>query len=181
MHLSGSWGLRSGKMSVEIKVVATAKEMGVVAGLAKTIWNEHYVPIIGQAQVDYMVEKYQTKEAIYGQIKNEGYQYFLVTVTGKPVGYIGIVEKNNELFLSKIYILGSERGKGLGRIGINYLVEKGKTDGLEFITLTVNKHNRSSIQAYEKMGFEKYGEVVSDIGSGYVMDDYLMRLRINIG
>jgi hypothetical protein len=29
------------------------------------------------------------------------------------------------------------------------------------------------------MGFERYGEVESDIGSGYVMDDYLMRLRMS--
>ena len=180
MLLSGSWGLRSGKMGVEIKLVATATEIAEVAGLAKTIWNEHYVPIIGQAQVDYMVEKFQTAAAISGQIENEGYQYFLITATGKSVGYIGLVEKNNELFLSKIYILGSERGKGLGRAGMDYLVKKGKAGGLEFITLTVNKHNLNSIKAYEKMGFEKYGEVVSDIGSGYVMDDFLMRMRINI-
>ena len=165
-------------MGAQINLVYTAPEVAIVANLAKIIWNEHYVPIIGQAQVDYMLGKYLTQESISAQIKHEGYEYFLISSAEQPIGYIGIVIKNNEMFLSKLYILSSERGKGFARIGIDYLVAKCKLNNLAFITLTVNKNNLNSIRAYEKMGFEKYGEVVSDIGSGYVMDDYLMRLPI---
>ena len=165
-------------MGVQISLVTTAPEVAMVADLAKIIWNEHYVPIIGQAQVDYMLGKYLTQETISEQIKQEGYEYFLISSSEQPIGYIGIVEKSNELFLSKLYILNSERVKGIGRFGIDYLVARCKVNRLAFITLTVNKNNLNSIRAYEKMGFEKYGEVVSDIGSGYVMDDFLMRLRI---
>ena len=178
MPSNGSWELKSGKMGVQINLVSTASEVGIVADLAKIIWNEHYVPIIGQSQVDYMLGKYLTQEAISKQIKEEDYEYFLINSSAQPVGYIGITEKSNELFLSKLYILSSERGKGFARFGINYLITKCKENSLAFITLTVNKNNLNSIRAYEKMGFEKYGEVVSDIGSGYVMDDYLMRLPI---
>lgn len=166
-------------MGVQINLVSTAPEVAIVADLARIIWNEHYVPIIGQAQVDYMLGKYLTQEAISAQIKKEGYEYFLISSAEQPVGYIGIVIKNNELFLSKLYILSSERGKGFARLGVDYLVAKCRLNNLAFITLTVNKNNLNSIRAYEKMGFEKYGEVVSDIGSGYVMDDFLMRLPIN--
>ncbi len=165
-------------MGIKINLVRTVQEVAIVADLAKIIWNEHYVPIIGQAQVDYMLGKYLTQEAINMQIKQEGYEYFLISSSEQPVGYIGIAQKNNELFLSKLYILSSERGKGFARFGIDYLITKCKINSLAFITLTVNKNNLDSIHAYEKMGFEKYGEVVSDIGSGYVMDDYLMRLSI---
>lgn len=31
-----------------------------IADLAKTIWNQHYVNIIGQQQVDYMLEEFQS-------------------------------------------------------------------------------------------------------------------------
>jgi ribosomal protein S18 acetylase RimI-like enzyme len=166
-------------MGILIKSVATVSDISTVADLAKTIWNEHYVPIIGQAQVDYMLEKYHTPKAIRSQINTEGFEYFLIISSGIPVGYIAYIEKNNELFLSKLYILGSERGKGFGRIAIEFLSTKCKADGFDFITLTVNKKNLNTILAYEKMGFEKYDEVVNDIGSGFVMDDYIMRLPIN--
>jgi hypothetical protein len=44
--------------------------------------------------------------------------------------------------------------------------------------LRVNKHNRVAIAAYERMGFANRGSIVSDIGSGFSMDDYLMELDL---
>jgi len=166
-------------MDIHINKISSASEVETVAALAKTIWNEYYKSLLGQAQVDYMLGKYQTQKAINAQIKDGDYDYFLILADERPVGYFGIIEKHNEVFLSKLYILGSERGKRIGRIAINFLMARCREIKAEYITLTVNKHNLDSISAYEKMGFEIYGELVSDIGSGYVMDDFQMRLRIN--
>jgi RimJ/RimL family protein N-acetyltransferase len=165
-------------MDARITPVVTDNDLTTVARLGLVIWNEHYVPIIGQAQVDYMIEKFQSEEAVRRQITLEGYIYYLITVEGEAVGYIGIVEKEKEMFLSKLYLLDSERGKGLARTALRFLASLCREKGMESITLTVNRNNLNSIAAYEKMGFEKYGTQVSDIGSGYVMDDYLMRKRI---
>ena len=166
-------------MEIKIKRVTTPSQADLVSGLAKTIWYDHYSPIIGKEQVDYMLGKYQTSKAIQSQMEQEGNYYYLIHYDFVPVGYIGIIEKNHELFLSKLYILSSERGKGIGHKAIDFLVVRCREIGAPYITLTVNKLNEPSITAYEKLGFEIYGEVVSDIGSGYVMDDYLMRFRVN--
>lgn len=179
MHFKGSWGLRSGKMDVQIIKVTTAQQVDVVAGLAKTIWPDHYSPIIGKEQVDYMLGKYQTTKAILAQLEVEGTTYYILQDDYRPIGYIGITEKHNELFLSKLYLLSSERGKGIGHVAIDFLKARCREIGAPYITLTVNKQNFNSISAYEKLGFENYGEVVTDIGKGYVMDDYLMRLKIS--
>jgi len=37
--------------------LATDNDLTIIADLAKDIWNEHYVPIIGQEQVNYMLDK----------------------------------------------------------------------------------------------------------------------------
>ena len=50
--------------------------------------------------------------------------------------------------------------------------------GLDYIWLTVNKHNDTSIRIYKRLGFRIVEELVTDIGSGFVMDDYKMRLDI---
>jgi len=171
--------LRSDKMEIQIKRITTSSQADLVAGLAKTIWYDHYSPIIGKDQVDYMLGKYQTSKAIQTQMEQEGNFYYLIHYEFVPVGYIGIIEKNHELFLSKLYVLSSVRGKGIGHKAIDFLVARCREIGAPHINLTVNKQNESSIAAYEKLGFEIYGEVVSDIGSGYVMDDYLMRLKVN--
>lgn len=41
------------------------------------------------------------------------------------------------------------------------------------IYLTVNKHNKRAIAAYERFGFARTEEAASDIGGGFVMDDYI--------
>ena len=165
-------------MGILIKPVDSVQEISVVSDLAYKIWNAHYVSIIGQAQIDYMLEKYQSREAISRQINEENYEYFLVSSALIPVEYFAIIEKPAEMFLSKIYVLESERGKGFGRIAINFLLSRCRAKNLKYIILTVNKYNLNTITAYEKMGFEKYGEIVADIGSGYVMDDIMMRLTV---
>ena len=53
---------------IEIKVVRDSDEIATVARLAREIWHEYYAPIIGQAQVDYMVPKFQSESAIAEQI-----------------------------------------------------------------------------------------------------------------
>ena len=40
--------------------------------------------------------------------------------------------------------------------------------------LTVNKHNELGIRAYRGKGFETIDAVETDIGHGFIMDDYIM-------
>ena len=44
--------------------------------------------------------------------------------------------------------------------------------------LTVNRENAGSIAAYLAMGFRKVREQVTDIGEGYVMDDFIMEKAV---
>lgn len=146
-----------------------------ITNLATTIWYEHYVPIIGKAQVDYMVTKFQSVEAITKQIK-EGIRYFIVCHDDKEIGYFAIdIEKgDNSLFISKFYIHKEFRGQGVAKECLSYMENICMENRLDRLWLTVNKYNDSSIKAYEKMGFGKTEELVADIGCGYIMDDYRM-------
>lgn len=123
-----------------------------------------------------MLEKFQSEKAIARQIKNEGFLYYLLKRDKSYIGYIGIVpdKDKGELFLSKIYIKSDERQKGYGKKALQFVEELAKQRKLNRITLTVNKNNTSSIEAYLKMGFKNVGSVVTDIGGGFVMDDYRM-------
>ena len=59
----------------------------VIEQLAHTIWREHYIPIIGKAQVDYMLDKFQSTSAIQEQI-DTGFEYFWIEFESMPVGYM---------------------------------------------------------------------------------------------
>ena len=162
---------------IYIQSVKTKDEIISVAELAAEIWPEHYTPIIGKAQVDYMFEKYQTAEAMAEQL-GEGYNYFLIKEGDTTRGYFSTLLKEDSLFLSKFYVHKSARGKGLGKKAIRYMNKLAIESGKSVISLTVNKHNSNSIEAYKKMGFEIIRPMVTDIGSGYVMDDYYMEKKL---
>jgi len=162
--------------------VETSEQIAQVATLATEIWNEYYTPIIGAAQVAYMVENFQSTRAIAEQIR-KGMQYYVVELDGQVVAYYGIMEElppsgqGNDmatLFLSKIYVLASARRKGLASWMLARIAEKAQAQGYTRIALTVNRGNAASIAFYEHSGFVKAGELVQDIGNGFVMDDYRM-------
>lgn len=160
-----------------IEIVSGENQIETIEGLACEIWNEHFIPIIGKAQVDYMLEKFQSKKVITAQIEN-GFLYFLIKNNNEPIGYIGVLPKENQLFLSKLYITSAERGKGYGRKAIEFLVNLAIEKGLNKISLTVNRNNSATIKTYKKLGFEICGSIVQDIGNNFVMDDYKMEKDI---
>lgn len=156
-----------------IEAVTGYDQIETVEGLAYEIWNEHFIRIIGKAQVDYMLDKFQSKKAIAEQLKN-GFLYFLIKSGDDYVGYIGVQPKASQLFLSKLYIIAAARGRGLGRKAITFVEKLARETGASKISLTVNRYNLDTIEAYKRFGFEVSGSLVQEIGNGFVMDDYRM-------
>ncbi|MET0533691.1 MAG: GNAT family N-acetyltransferase [Steroidobacter sp.] len=159
--------------------VRTAEQLATVAELAHEIWYEYYVPLIGRAQVDYMVAKFQNVAAMQSQI-DHGYEYFLVRREDTPgkgaqdVGYCAVQEQaDGALFLSKFYLQKSARGSGTGRGCMEFIEGLARRRGLSLLWLTVNKGN-PAVQAYQRLGFRIAADLVMDIGGGFVMDDYRM-------
>lgn len=149
-----------------------------LADLANKIWHEYWVEILSPEQIDYMVGKFQSENAIKEQIKNENYHYFFIDCSGETAGYMGLSLKQDYLFLSKIYIKKEFRHKGIGTSSFEFIKDLALKNNYSKIILTVNKYNNNTINAYKKWGMEIIDSVVTDIGSGFVMDDYIMEYSI---
>lgn len=161
-------------MSIEITKVKYLPELREVAELAEEIWNECFVDIISQGQIDYMVEKFQSLDAMIGQIENQNYTYLAVREDGELCGYIGVKpEDGDRFFLSKLYLRQDKRGRGIASAMLKRVFEEAQKSGKKSVYLTVNKHNSHAIAVYKKTGFKVVDTVVTDIGNGYVMDDYI--------
>lgn len=145
--------------------------------VAEEIWKDHYIPIIGEKQVEYMLEKYLSAEALVEQI-NSGYEYFLLSYDYTFAGFAGILEKDGKLFLSKLYVDRDFRGKGIASYMFQKFIEICKMRSLTHIWLTCNRHNTNSYEVYKHLGFVTIREEVTDIGEGFVMDDYIMEYQI---
>lgn len=166
------------KTKVDMVRVEGDESIQKLAGIADEVWHQHFSTILTLEQIDYMVDKFQSVKAMTEQMKSSGYEYYFVVVDGITVGYTGIRPEEGKLFLSKLYILKQYRGNQYASHVFEFLKEICKERGLHAIWLTVNRHNYDTIHIYEKKGFQTIRTQVSDIGNGFVMDDYVMELPL---
>ena len=152
---------------------AVSSDSEIIEALAKEIWEQHYIPIIGKAQVDYMLENFQSQNAIEQDISG-GLTYYTAYYDDNPCGYFAIQAKHNGIFLSKLYVKQSFRKKGIAKAMLEQIDADAKEANVHFIFLTCNKLNQAALNAYQRLGFAIIGEQVSDIGNGFVMDDYVL-------
>lgn len=164
---------------ITMTMVETEDQISRLAGLASRIWHEYFISILREAQIDYMVEKFQSAAAITDQLQSQGYSYFFICLDGNPVGYLGIKPDGEKLFLSKLYLQKEFRGRGYASLAFSFLEEYCRRRNLRAIWLTVNRYNFDTIHIYEKKGFVKIRQQVADIGGGFVMDDYIMEKTLS--
>lgn len=169
-------------MTIEFVPVETPEDRAALAALASEIWHEYWPALIGDAQTDYMVENFQSLEAIERDMREHAYEYWFMRAEddGRIAGYTGgrVEPETNRFFISKIYLRAEERGHGFASQTIRFYEDLCRARGLAALYLTVNKHNDLGVRAYRGKGFETIDSVETDIGQGFIMDDFIMEKRI---
>lgn len=166
-------------MSIEVFNVKNDRELREVAELANEIWHECFVGIISAEQIDYMVEKYQSYHAMKRQIAEQNYRYFAVRDEEEMCGYFAVKpEDDSRFFLSKLYLRKDKRGRGISSTMLKRVFDEAKDCGKTSVYLTVNKFNAHAIAVYKKTGFVVIDAPSTDIGNGFVMDDYVMEYKL---
>jgi len=165
---------------MEIMKVDDSEGIAKVVSLAREIWHQHFIPIIGKDQVEYMLAKFQSESSIALQIQS-GWQYYLACCGDHFAGYTGLVpdKDNKRLMLSKLYVRRNDRHMGVGSQFLQFIDQQCRMDGFDVIWLTVNRHNHDTIDWYHRHDFVTVDEVKKDIGNGYFMDDFVMEKRIS--
>lgn len=77
--------------------VHTDKQIQEISNLASVIWHEHFTPIIGIQQVEYMLEKFQSFHALKEQMET-GYEYFQILTIQSFAGTAGFIKKKLHCF-----------------------------------------------------------------------------------
>lgn len=71
--------------------------------LATDIVREHFDPLIGKAQNDYMLARFQTPQAIAEQTAH-GSRYYFVRENGQDAGFVAFYPRDGKMYLSKFYL-----------------------------------------------------------------------------
>lgn len=156
---------------------ATSADIALIRALAIDIWNRHYPSIIGQEQVDYMLAQNYSEEKIASDILTRAQHYFLIEVGGQSQGFCAVSEHDEgHGFLHKLYVIDEARGKGLGSKAIQAI--RAQYPQWSFLRLQVNRQNYTAINFYFSTGFVIEQVADFDIGEGYQMNDFIMKLKL---
>ena len=156
-------------------IKAELEDISTIQDLAKRSWEVAYADILKQEQIDYMLDLMYSEEALTKHFENPNYHYYLIQEDDQFLGFVGFefhLEPETTK-LHRIYFLKEAQGKGFGKKALKFVINETKKIDNKRVILTVNKNN-SAKKFYESQGFKIYDEAISDIGNGYVMDDFLM-------
>ena len=157
-------------------VRAQEKHLSAISELAGVIWRACYPGIITQEQIGYMLARMYALDVLSDEIRSQGIRYDLLLVDGKPAGFAsyGPTSEPGVMKLHKLYLLPGMHGRGLGSYLLQHCEQEVCAAGARRLMLSVNKRNTKAITAYQRNGFVIAESVVTDIGGGFVMDDFIM-------
>jgi ribosomal protein S18 acetylase RimI-like enzyme len=163
-------------MALTIRTIGSS-ELHLVTELSAKIWPIAYKEIITQEQITYMLNTMYSQQALEQNL-SDGHTFLVAEHGRTPVGYAGYQVQFPTLEFSKLhklYVLPETQQTGVGSALFNEVVSGSKNEHCKHLILQVNKIN-PALQFYHKKGMYIHEEAVFDIGHGFVMDDYIMRL-----
>ncbi|THH37548.1 GNAT family N-acetyltransferase [Neolewinella litorea] len=162
--------------------------------IAYATWPQTFGSILSDAQIEFMLDRMYSTESLLRQL-DEGHQYHLLLVLDndpmypdggaqyahlqgqryRAVGYVSheIDYLPGTTKIHKLYLLPGSQGKGYGRILIERVERWAKKEGQQRLRLDVNYQN-PAVEFYERLGFEKLGRHDTEIGNGFLMEDWQM-------
>lgn len=132
----------------------TDKEFAAVSDLIMNMYNQHlrrYYTEEGDANF--------TKQASIPELKRKSQKGCFLFIVKEGEDFIGVLEFNKKV-LSQFFIVDEFRGRGYGRMTINWLKKFFKENKLAR-KITVQASPNAYL-AFEKMGFEPAGEEKDD-------------------
>lgn len=155
-------------------------DIAPVCALAREIWMQHYPGIITVKQIEYMLAQRYSPDAIRAQLQAGDAWWDKLEVRGELCGFASYEcgTEAHAMKLDKLYVHQIARGKGYGAALIDHVAKAARRQGMDKLTLQVNKYNRGSVTAYLRTGFVVAKTVKVDIGNGFFMDDYVMEKAV---
>jgi len=159
-------------------IEATTKEQfGAIEALARRIIPDFYATYFDVAAAEWMVDNGHTAAVLEAQAR-KGYRHYLLQLKAVVVGYFALHTEGRVMKLSHFYVLEEYRGMGFGQLAMDFIQHEAETARVRHLELLVLRRNKATVGFYRKNGFFPVAEVLTRLGNGAVLEDYLMRKEI---
>ena len=153
-------------------------ELELIRSMAHEIWPICFKDMISQEQIKYMLEwMYNLNHLEENFVK--GHVFIVLREQEENIGFASFEIRNEKscIRLHKLYVNPKQHHKGSGRKLLEYIYGVGREYKLNVLDLFVNRTN-PAVNFYQKIGYEIIESIDLDIGNGYFMNDYRMKIKI---
>jgi GNAT superfamily N-acetyltransferase len=159
---------------MKITAAYTREQFETMEALGRRTVPEFYAQFMPPECADYLVEASHTVEAFEAQA-GEGYRHYMVEVDNRLIGYFALHEEDHTMVLTQFYLLKEVRGKGLGQRVMDFIHREAADLRVKKIELLVLRKNEGAVGLYKKNGYYVAAEVLTPMGGGYMLEDYIMQ------
>lgn len=158
----------------------TPTDYATVQDIAHRTWPDTFGDILSPEQIAYMLDMMYSPAAITEQVAKGHVFLLLIDEEKEAVGYVSyqLNYLPGTTKIHKIYLLPVTQGKGYGRFMIEQVADIARGAGQQRLRLDVNYQN-SALGFYEYLGFERIGRHDTDIGNGYLMEDFILEMKLD--
>lgn len=162
--------------------VATIADAPIISTISKQTFYQAFSAQNTKGNMDLFLANNFNVAATIQEISNAAITFYLAYKNIQLCGYAKVVEEDNAiefantktLRISRIYVLDTFIGQGIGKDLMQQCVEKAKSLNKNVIWLGVWEQNLSAISFYQKWGFKKFGTEVFVLGND-LQTDWLMQ------
>jgi len=108
-------------------------------------------------------DKAIARRALMGVIDNETFgRVFLIRLENEVAGYAvltfgySLEFHGRDAFVDELYLLDEYRGRGIGKLALQFLTKVCANEGVSALHLEVERENTSAQTVYRKFGFEDH-------------------------
>jgi len=162
--------------------LADAGDAALIADLSRQTFYDTFAGQNTAENMQKFMEEQFSHEQLVREV-NDPENIFMLAFSGdEPAGYAFLRPKNlpgdekthHAMEISRIYVLDTFIGHGVGRKLMEECIGISKKAGKELLWLGVWEHNQRAIDFYTKWGFEKFSSHPFVLGDD-VQQDWLMK------
>ena len=159
---------------------ATVDDLPAIRDLAGVIWRAYYPAVVTREQIEYMLGRMYDLNTLRDEVQTQSIRFDRMFLADALVGFAayGPLPEPGTWKLHKLYLLPEHHGCGLGSQLLRHCEAQSRALGAHRMLLNVNKRNTRALAAYQRNGWVVAESVCVDIGSGFVMDDFVMSKKL---
>jgi ribosomal protein S18 acetylase RimI-like enzyme len=173
--------MEDGRLDIRI-VPCTMAEVETLEQIAYETFDETFRVMNTAETMEKYLEEAFNRERLLEELSNPKSTFFFKHTDNKLSGYLKLNEAPaqsdlndaNSLELERIYVRKEFRGKGLGKVLIEYAIQIARQRGKRYIWLGVWERNADAIVFYRRMGFTIAGYHAFRMGSE-IQRDLIMK------